>query len=143
MTRKSFILLPAFLVIIFLVVSCNTSDQTKNKQTDSLIIKDIKMARNIDEKMQPSNITLEFNSGDSVIYNWFYYENAQPGTKLEVVWFYERDEIISYSVDVNGNGIRHDKLRMPDGNLFPAGKYMVEIYHQNKAIKNIFFSVVQ
>lgn len=142
MIRKFLTLSFVIFVALFLTASCSYFNSSGKKAGSALLISDIKMAKGVDKNAVPFGVSSEFNQNDSVIYNWFYYENALPDTKLEVVWFFGEEDIISYFVDVDGSGIRHDTLRMPDGKLFPAGKYMVEIYHQNKAIKNIFFSVV-
>lgn len=109
----------------------------------SLKITDIKMAKSVDDKNQPVDITTTFPSNAEAIYCWFSYKWSPPNEVLKGSWYYENKFLTDSVVELKKSAdVGHFKIRRTTEKPLPIGEYRVDLSIGKKVLKSILFNVV-
>ena len=136
-------LIASLLVIVVIITAGYAATSLTGYATASLEITDIKMAKFVNDRNQPVDITTTYPSDAGTIYCWFSYTGAPPNEILKGSWYYENSPLADSVVELKkSTDVGHFRLRRTTENLFPIGNYRVDISVRNKVFKNISFSVI-
>jgi len=104
------------------------------------------IAKGVDQKLKPVQITNAFTPGTSQFYCWFAWRNAQPNTAIISSWHYLTDDIhiLDYTFAIpRKSGQGSVSLAMPAGKEFPAGMYRVDLKKGKSILCSLTFKVLE
>lgn len=133
------------LLILILAISIQLTSCAKREEKNIDVIS-VKMAKGINEKYMPVDITNIFPEGTVKVYCWFSWRDAEKNMEILAKWHYITDDIpiVEYSFAVpRKEGVGSVSLSMPEGKALPTGLYRVELKHGKVVLKSMAFKVVE
>ena len=135
------------LVVLVAVVAagCNFSVSTANI-TSATLSKDVK-----GNAFEPVDPTSTFPVNQPVIHLVANVANAPEGTKVKSVWTAvdvgdvapANTKIAETEIVLNSDGNAHFTLSIPTSGAWPAGKYKVDVYLNDKLDRTLEYTVAQ
>src|SRR5512139_4271591 len=131
------------LLVSILLGACSFSISTANI-TQAVLAKDVK-----GDTFEPVNPTSTFPTDQSVINLVVTVANAPSETKVKTVWAAvdvgdaapANTKIDEAEVTMDNSGNAHFTLSLPNSGTWPAGKYKVEIYLNDKLDRTLEYTV--
>ncbi len=136
----------ALLLLVAVVASaCSVSFSTANV-TQAVLAKDVQ-----GETFEPVNPTSTFPTDQAVIHLVVSVANAPSDTKVKTVWTAvdvgdaapANTKIDEAELTMNDSGNAHFTLSAPTSGKWPAGKYKVEVYLDDKLDRTLEYSIAQ
>jgi hypothetical protein len=104
------------------------------------------MAKGINEKYMPVDVTSIFPEGTIKVYCWFSWRDAENNTEILAKWHYITDDIPiaehSFAIP-RKEGAGSVSLSMPGGKVLPAGLYRVELKYGANLLRFLTFKVIE
>jgi len=135
------------LVVLVAVVAagCNFSVSTANI-TSATLSKDVK-----GNAFEPVDPTSTFPVNQPVIHLVANVANAPEGTKVKSVWTAidvgsvapANTKIAETEIVLNSDGNAHFTLSIPNTGVWPAGKYKVDVYLNDKLDRTLEYTIAQ
>ena len=141
---KRILLFVALLLPVAVIVSaCSFSFSTANI-TQAVLAKDVQ-----GDNFEPVDPTSTFPTDQPVIHLVVTVANAPSDTKVKTVWTAvdvgdvapPNTRIDEAEVTMDGSGNAHFTLSTPNTGLWPAGKYKVEIYLNDKLDRTLEYAI--
>jgi hypothetical protein len=106
-----------------------------NKPSDTIIIHNVVLSDEIENKSRLTGTVSRFSYGTRQIFLFFDFEKAQTGTSLTVCWYYGEKEIRSdiYKLEET-SGYKVFCLLKEDGSILPRGVYSLKVMQDDKAV---------
>ena len=133
------------LLVFILAVFIQLTSCAKRAENNIHIIS-IKMAKGINEKYMPVDVTNLFTEGIVKVYCWFSWRDAEKNMEILAKWHYVTDDIpiVEYAFAVpRKEGVGSVSLSMPEGKVLPPGLYKVELMYGPRTLKSLTFKVVE
>lgn len=127
-------------VLFFSLTSC------AKHQESAITIVSTKMAKGINEKYMPVDVTNIFPEGTTKVYCWFSWRDAEKNMEILAKWHYITDDIpiVEYTFAIpRKEGVGSVSLSMPEGKVLPNGLYRVELKYGNMVLRSITFKVAE
>ena len=142
---KRFSSLITWLLLAAIVAACSFSISTANI-TDAVLAKDIQ-----GDTFEPVDPTSTFPTDQAVIHLVVTVANAPADTKVKTVWTAvdvgdaapANTQIDEAEVTMDASGKTHFTLSVPNSGVWPAGKYKVEIYLNDKLDRTLEYTITQ
>src|SRR5512139_985944 len=142
---KRFSLLVPWLLLAGVVAGCSFSISTANI-TQAVLAKDVK-----GDTFEPVNPTSTFPTDQSVINLVVTVANAPSETKVKTVWTAvdvgdaapANTKIDEAELTLDASGKTHFTLAVPSSGVWPAGKYKVEVYLNDKLDRTLEYTIAQ
>jgi hypothetical protein len=142
---KRFSLLVTWLLLAGIAAGCSFSVSTANI-TQAVLARDVK-----GDTFEPVDPTSTFPTDQAVINLVVTVANAPSDTKVKTVWTVvdvgdaapANTQIDEAEVTLDASGTTHFTLSVPNSGVWPAGKYKVEIYLNDKLDRTLEYTVAQ
>ena len=142
---KRFSLLVTWLLLAGIGAGCSVSFSTANIP-QAVLAKDVK-----GDTFEPVDPTSTFSPDQAVINLVVTVANAPSDTKVKTVWTAvdvgdaapANTQIDEAEVTLDASGKTHFTLSVPDSGAWPAGKYKVEIYLNDKLDRTLEYTITQ
>ena len=142
---KRFSLLVTWLLLAGIVAGCSFSISTANI-TQAVLAKDIQ-----GDTFEPVDPTSTFPPDQAVINLVVTVANAPSDTKVKTVWTAvdvgdaapANTQIDEAEVTMDASGKTHFTLSVPNSGVWPAGKYKVEIYLNDKLDRTLEYTIAE
>jgi len=139
---KRFSLLVTWLLLAGVAAGCSFSISTANI-TQAVLAKDVK-----GDTFEPVEPTSTFPSDQAVIHLVVTVANAPSDTKVKTVWTAvdvgdaapANTKIDEAELTMDASGNAHFTLSLPNSGVWPAGKYKVEIYLNDKLNRTLEYT---
>ena len=134
-----------WLLLAGIVAGCSFSISTANI-TEAVLAKDIQ-----GDTFEPVDPTSTFPFDQAVIHLVVTVANAPSDTKVKTVWTAvdvgdaapANTQIDEAEVTMDASGRTHFTLSVPNSGVWPAGKYKVEIYLNDKLDRTLEYTITQ
>ena len=142
---KRFSSLITWLLLAGIIAGCSFSISTANI-TQAVLAKDIQ-----GDTFEPVDPTSTFPPDQAVINLVVTVANAPSDTKVKTVWTAvdvgdaapANTQIDEAEVTMDASGRTHFTLSVPNSGVWPAGKYKVEIYLNDKLDRTLEYTITQ
>ena len=139
---KRFSLLVTWLLLAGIFAGCSFSISTANI-AQAVLAKDVK-----GDTFEPVEPTSTFPSDQAVIHLVVTVANAPSDTKVKTVWTVvdvgdaapANTKIDEAELTMDASGNAHFTLSLPNSGVWPAGKYKVEIYLNDKLNRTLEYT---
>src|SRR3990167_7106663 len=133
------------LLIFILAISIQLTSCAKREEKN-IDVTSVKMAKDINEKYMPVDITDIFPEGTIKVYCWFSWRDAEKNMEILAKWHYLTDDIpiVEYAFAIpRREGVGSVSLSMPECKVLPPGLYKVELKFGNRALKSLTFKIAE
>jgi hypothetical protein len=133
--RYSFYAVTLICTFAILLISILLVYHYIKKPSDTIIIQNIVLSDEIENKSRLTGTISRFSYGTRQIFVFFDFDKAQIGTNIAVCWNYGGREIRTdiYTLE-EPSGFKVYCLLKEDGSLLPRGTYSLKIMQNDKAI---------
>lgn len=142
-TRREALMMALVLCLgVSFLAACSPPFSPKDSAT--IRITEIKMARGVDENLMPQTIVDIFPRGTSKVFCWFKWRNAKVNTVILAKWQYVTDDIpvLDNAIVIpRKEGMGSISLAMPEGKTLPSGIYRIDLLLEKKPLKSLSFKV--
>jgi hypothetical protein len=143
--KRIFAFVSLVVLVAIAVAGCNFSVSTANI-TSATLAKDVKGSN-----FEPVDPTSTFAVDQPVIHLVVNVANAPSDTKVKSVWTAvdvgsaapANTKIDEAAVTLDSSGTAHFTLSLPSSGTWPAGKYKVDVYLDDKLDRTLDYSVTQ
>lgn len=133
--RYIFFLVALACALTLLFVSIILVYHYVNKPSDTIIIHNIVLSDEIENRSRLTGTVSRFSYGTRQMFLFFNFEKAQIGTDIEVSWYYGGKEILTETYTLEEpSGSRIYCLLKEDGSSLPKGNYSLKITQGDKTV---------
>ena len=135
-------MLVVFFATVLLLLSFWVIHQNSNKPSESLMIYDVVISTEVDDKLRLTGAVSRFPYGSRQICLRFNYSKATEGGEIRILWFSGEKPVQSDSYLLpTSSGTKIYCLVKEDGQPLPKGSYSVAILNNAERLSDFRFEI--
>jgi hypothetical protein len=140
--RKPFLFVVVFFATVLLLLSFWVIRSNSTKPSDSLMIHNVVIATEADNKLRLTGTLSRFPYGSRQVFLYFDYSRAMRGSELRIRWFTGEQLVQADTYPLNASsGSKVYCLLRENGQILPKGSYSISILNNSERLSDFRFEI--